>query len=308
MKLGIIGIGKVGSQFLTDIQYMNLFSKIVVIDSNAQLAEGEVLDHHHAQGLSRTNHIDICVGTYNDLSDADVVVVTASVPMDPDIPDRTALTKGNISLIEDIMYQLYRVTTKPLVIFVSNPVDAMTYIATQANDYPNEKIMGTGTLLETARFKTLIADHYDIDPKSVEGFVIGEHGQHAVPVWSKVTIAGMSLEEFEKLSDKPRINKEAISQQIDKVSFDVLKNKGWTNVAISKTTVNLVKSLVLNEKSVMPITSLQERDQIAISLPTLTHQNGINQVFDITLDEAEQQHFEAAKNYIKATINIKNQR
>nr|WP_316965303.1 hypothetical protein [Staphylococcus agnetis] len=129
-----------------------------------------------------------------------------------------------------------------------------------------------------------------------------------MPVWSKVTIAGMSLEEFEKLSDKPRINKEAISQQIDKVSFAVLKNKGWTNVAISKTTVNLVKSLVLNEKSVMPITSLQEQDQVAISLPTLTHQNGINQVFDITLDEAEQQHFEAAKNYIKATINIKNQR
>ena len=307
MKLGIIGIGKVGSQILTDVQYTHLFSSIVVIDSNETLAYGEVLDHHHAQGLKTTHHIDIIQGTYDDLKDADVVVVTASVPMDSEISDRTALTKGNISLIEDIMNHINAVTQQPLVILISNPVDAMTYIATQANDYPNEKIIGTGTLLESARFRTLIADHYDIDPKSVEAFVIGEHGKNAVPVWSKVTIAGMSLTEFETLSHQPPIQKEAITQKVDKVAFDVLKNKGWTNVAISKTTVDLIKCLLLNEKSILPVTSLNQEKALAISLPTLTSQDGVVHVFDIELDANERAHFEQAQSYIKETINIKNQ-
>ncbi|MCE4970811.1 lactate dehydrogenase [Staphylococcus chromogenes] len=307
MKLGIIDVGKVGSQILTDVQSTNLFSSIVVIDSNETLAYGEVLDHHHTQGLKTTNHIEIIQGTYDDLKDADVVVVTASVPMDPEISDRTALTKGNISLIEDIMNQINAVTQQPLVIFISNPVDAMTYIATQANDYPNEKIMGTGTLLESARFRTLIADHYDIDPKSVEAFVIGEHGKNAVPVWSKVTISGMSLTEFETLSQKPAINKEAITQKVDKVAFDVLKNKGWTNAAISKTTVDLIKRLMLNEKSILPLTSLNEEKALAIGLPTLTNRSGVAHVFDIELDADERAHFEQAEKYIKATIDVKNQ-
>ena len=307
MKLGIIGVGKVGSQILTDVQSTNLFSSIVVIDSNETLAYGEVLDHHHTQGLKTTNHIEIIQGTYDDLKDADVVVVTASVPMDPEISDRTALTKGNISLIEDIMNQINAVTQQPLVIFISNPVDAMTYIATQANDYPNEKIMGTGTLLESARFRTLIADHYDIDPTSVEAFVIGEHGKNAVPVWSKVTISGMSLTEFETLSQKPAINKEAITQKVDKVAFDVLKNKGWTNAAISKTTVDLIKRLMLNEKSILPLTSLNEEKALAIGLPTLTNRSEVAHVFDIELEADERTHFEQAEKYIKATIDVKNQ-
>lgn len=303
MKLGLIGIGKVGSQILTDIQYLNLFSDIVVIDTNEQLARGEVVDHQHAQGLKSTSHIRIINGDYADLVDADVIVVTASIATDPNLPDRTALTKGNVAVVTDVMNRINAVTQQPLIVFVSNPVDTITYVATQVNDYPNEKIMGTGTLLESSRFRTLIAKHYDIDPKSVEGFVIGEHGQHAVPVWSKTTIAGMSLDEFELLSNKASINRTAITQQIDKVSFDVFHDKGWTNVAIAKTTVELVKSLMLNEKSILPLTSLATNGRFAVSLPTLVTRQGVEHVFQIALDETEQQQFEQAQAYIQQTIN-----
>ncbi|MGV3041791.1 lactate/malate family dehydrogenase [Staphylococcus rostri] len=303
MKLGLIGIGKVGSQILTDIQYLNLFSDIVVIDTNEQLARGEVVDHQHAQGLKSTSHIRINSGDYADLVDADVIVVTASIATDPNLPDRTALTKGNVAVVTDVMNRIHAVTQQPLIVFVSNPVDTITYVATQVNDYPNEKIMGTGTLLESSRFRTLIAKHYDIDPKSVEGFVIGEHGQHAVPVWSKTTIAGMSLDEFELLSNKASINRTAITQQIDKVSFDVFHDKGWTNVAIAKTTVELVKSLMLNEKSILPLTSLAKNGRLAVSLPTLVTRQGVEHVFQIALDETEQQQFEQAQAYIQQTIN-----
>ncbi|UXR82239.1 lactate dehydrogenase [Staphylococcus sp. IVB6214] len=308
MKLGLIGIGKVGSQILTDIQYLNLFSEIVVIDTNEQLARGEVVDHQHAQGLRSTNHIQIKCGDYQDLSDADVVVVTASVETDPNMPDRTALTKGNVTVVTDIMNHINNVTQQPLIVFVSNPVDTVTYIATQVNDYPNDKIMGTGTLLESARFRTLIANHYEIDPKSVEAFVIGEHGQHAVPVWSKTTIAGMPLAEFESLSNKPKIDRTHITQQIDKVSFDVFHDKGWTNVAIAKTTVELVKSLMFNEKSILPLTSLASNGCLAVSLPTLVTRQGIEYVFEITLDETEREQFEQAQSYIQQTIDTHYQR
>ncbi|MCS4486088.1 lactate/malate family dehydrogenase [Staphylococcus americanisciuri] len=303
MKLGLIGVGKVGSQILTDIQYLNLFSDIVVIDTNEALARGEILDHQHAQGLKATSHIRINCGDYQDLVDADVVVVTASIATDPNLPDRTALTKGNVEVVTDVMNRINAVTQQPLIVIVSNPVDTMTYVATQVNDYPNEKIMGTGTLLESARFRTLIANHYDIDPKSVEAFVIGEHGQHAVPVWSKVTIAGMLLDEFEVLSGKPQIDRKVITQQIDKVSFDVFRDKGWTNVAIAKTTVELVKSLVLNEKSILPLTSLTTDGRLAISLPTLVTRQGIGQVYNISLDTTEFQQFEQAQAYIQKTID-----
>ncbi|MDO5375430.1 MAG: lactate dehydrogenase [Staphylococcus rostri] len=303
MKLGLIGIGKVGSQILTDIQYLKLFSDIVVIDTNEQLARGEVVDHQHAQGLKSTSHIRIINGDYADLVDADVIVVTASIATDPNLPDRTALTKGNVAVVTDVMNRINAVTQQPLIVFVSNPVDTITYVATQVNDYPNEKIMGTGTLLESSRFRTLIAKHYDIDPKSVEGFVVGEHGQHAVPVWSKTTIAGMSLDEFELLSNKASINRTAITQQIDKVSFDVFHDKGWTNVAIAKTTVELVKSLMLNEKSILPLTSLATNGRFAVSLPTLVTRQGVEHVFQIALDETEQQQFEQAQAYIQQTIN-----
>ena len=303
MKLGLIGIGKVGSQILTDVQYFNLFSDIVVVDTNEKLARGEVLDHQHAQGLTSTSHIRIVSGDYTDLVDADVIVVTASIATDPNMPDRTALTKGNVGVVTDVMNRINAVTQQPLIVFVSNPVDTMTYIATQVNDYPNKKIMGTGTLLESARFRTLIANHYDIDPKSVEAFVIGEHGQHAVPVWSKVTIAGMPLDEFETLSQKAPIDREAVTQQVDKVSFDVFHDKGWTNVAIAKTTVELVKRLVFNEKAILPLTSVTADGNLAVSLPTLVTRQGVNHVFDITLDAAERDQFEQAKAYIQQTIN-----
>lgn len=307
MKLGLIGIGKVGSQILNDIQYLNLFSEIIVIDENNVLANGETLDHRHAQGFKNTNNIKIKVGSYNDLTNADIIVVSASAPMNRNMPDRTALTKDNITIIKNIMKNVSSVQKEALIILVTNPVDAMTYIAFRSSDYPKEKIIGTGTLLETARFKTLIADHYNIDPKNVEAFVIGEHGQHAVPVWSKVRIAGMEIEEFEKLYNKTKINQDYISNQIDKVSFDVLKSKGWTNIAISKTTIELIKSLVLNERSILPVSSVNNLNTLSVSLPTLLSSQGIEKVFGIKVNNAELKNFRNAENFIQKTINVQNE-
>ncbi|HLR19498.1 MAG TPA: lactate dehydrogenase [Staphylococcus sp.] len=303
-KIGIIGLGKVGSQVLTDVQNLNFFSEIVLVDSNVERARGEALDHLHTQGLPNSTHVNIREGNYNDLTDAAFIVVTASVPTDPDKGDRVLLAKGNRIMIEDVMNQISKVTQEAIIILVSNPVDTITYIG-NTFDYPSHKIIGTGTALETSRFKTLIADYYQIDPKNVEAFVIGEHGQHAVPVWSKVRISGMTLNEYELLTQTAPIDKTSITEQIDQVSMNVFYKKGWTNVAISKVVNYLIQAIELNQQTIMPLTSISNEyglNASAFSLPTLVGREGIKKRFEIQLNSKEIEQLTEAHQYIQKTI------
>ncbi|MGJ7587036.1 lactate/malate family dehydrogenase [Staphylococcus shinii] len=303
-KLGIIGLGRVGSQVLTDVQYLNLFSEIILIDDKEEIASGEALDHNHSQGLFNTAHIKVKAGDYQDLADADFIVIAASVPTDTNDGDRTLLAQGNHDIIKKVTKQIAKVTQDAIIILVSNPVDSMTYFANKI-DYPSNKIIGTGTALESSRFKTIIAHHYQIDPKNVEAFVIGEHGEHAIPVWSKVRIHGMPLAEYEALSDSPKIDKAHITSIINEVSMDVFYQKGWTNAAISKVTTLLIQTIALNQRTIMPLTSIsQEYDLVdgAFSLPTLVDRSGIVQRFAIKLDDQEMQQLKEAYEYIRETI------
>ncbi|MEB5782478.1 lactate/malate family dehydrogenase [Staphylococcus pseudoxylosus] len=304
-KLGIVGLGRVGSQVLTDVQYLNLFSEIVLVDDKDEIASGEALDHNHSQGLFNTAHIKIKAGDYQDLADADFIVVAASVPTDKNDGDRTLLAQGNHDIIKNVMSQVAEVTQEAIIIVISNPVDSIVYFANQVN-YPTHKIIGTGTSLETSRFKTIIAHHYQIDPKNVEAFVIGEHGQHAIPVWSKVRIHGMSLTEYEALSNSPEIDKAHITSIINEVSMDVFYQKGWTNAAISKVTTSLIQTIALNQRTMMPLTSISKEYDLtdgAFSLPTLVDRSGIVQRFAITLDDQEMQQLKGAYEYIRETIH-----
>lgn len=304
-KLGIIGMGRVGSQVLTDAQYLEGFSEIVVVDTNENVAQGEVLDHRHLQGLKHTHRTKIKVGAYQDLADADIVIVSASATSTPEMKDRTILTKANSVIVNDVFRQLSAVTKEAVVILISNPVDAMTYLAHQAG-YPSDKVIGTGTILESSRFRTLIADHYDIDPKDVEGFVLGEHGSHCVPIWSRVRIHGIELSEFEQLTGHAPIDREAISKSIDEVAFAVFNKKGWTNSAISRAAVQLAQSILFDEHSIEPVSGLvQGANGLvdgALSLLSLVDKNGVKQRLPIELSEEEQQQLEAAHEFIQAAI------
>lgn len=304
-KLGIIGTGRVGSQVLTDAQYLGVFSEIVLIDTNTDLAYGEALDHQHIQGLNHSHHIKITTGDYNDLSDAAVIIVSASAPSTPDMKDRTLLTKANSLIIHDVFKQLAKVTQEALVILISNPVDAMTYLAYQAG-YPTGKIIGTGTILESSRFRTLIADHYQVDPKDVEAFVLGEHGSHGVPIWSRVRIHGIDLKEYEQLTDSEPIDQAAISKRIDEVSFEVFKKKGWTNSAISRAAVSLAHAILLDEKVIEPVSAPLAGEygfeNGSLSLLSLIDRNGIGQRLPIQLPEDELRQLKAAHHFIKEAI------
>lgn len=305
-KLALIGLGRVGSQILTDIQYTGLFQEIILIDSDLNRVKGEALDHAHFQGLSGTHHTRIKIGTYDMLADVDLIIISASIPSDASMGDRTKLTAENAKIIQDIMSKITAVTTTPHVMVISNPIDSMTYLAEVNAQYPHQKIIGTGTMLESSRFRTLIADYYNIDPKSVEAFVIGEHGKTTVPVWSRVRIAGMTLEEYEHFTKATPISKQDIRDKIDQVSFDVMKNKGWTNSAISRVAVDLAEAIFYDENRILPVTTVHERiydyTNVAFSLPTRINRQGHHEVFPIALDDKEKAALDHAVAYIQETI------
>ncbi|WP_086428058.1 lactate/malate family dehydrogenase [Staphylococcus cornubiensis] len=305
-KVALIGLGRVGSQILTDIQYTGLFQEIILIDTDIDQMEGEALDHQHFQCLSGTHHTKIKAGNYDMLADVDLIIISASIPSNADMADRTKLTARNTEIIQDIMSQITAVTTSPHIMMISNPVDTMTYIAETQYNYPHQKIMGTGTMLESSRFRTLIADHYGIDPKSVEAFVIGEHGKTTVPVWSRVRIAGMSLEEYEQLSGATPISKQAIRDQIDKVSFDVMRKKGWTNSAISRVAIDLAEAIFYDENRILTVSTVHQNvydyKNVAFSLPTRVNLEGHHEVFPIQLDEEEKAALDQSVDYIQKAI------
>lgn len=305
-KVALIGLGRVGSQILTDIQYAGLFQEIILIDTDRDRIEGEALDHEHFQGLSGTHHTRIKVGTYEMLADVDLIIISASIPSNADMADRTKLTAYNTKIIQEIMAQITAVTTSPHIMMISNPVDTMTYIAEVQFNYPHHKIMGTGTMLESTRFRTLIANHYQVDPKNVEAFVIGEHGKTTVPVWSRVRIAGMSLEEYEQLNGVTPISKQGIRDQIDKVSFDVMRKKGWTNSAISRVAVDLAEAIFYDENRILPISTVHQNvydyTNVAFSLPTRVNRDGHHEIFPIQLDAEEKTALDQSVDYIQQAI------
>ncbi|KOR14210.1 lactate dehydrogenase [Staphylococcus carnosus] len=304
-KLGIIGTGRVGSQVLTDAQYLGIFSEIVLIDTNEDLAKGEALDHRHLQGLGHTHHVNIYSGTYQDLSDADIVIVSAIAPSTPEMADRTLLTRANSLIVHSVFQKLSEVTQEAVAILISNPVDAMTLIAQEAG-YPAHKVIGTGTNLESSRFRTLIADHYQVDPKNVEAFVLGEHGSHAVPIWSRVRIAGIELPEFETLTGSTPIDKKAVSKRIDEVAFEVFKKKGWTNSAISRSAVQLAQAILLDEHPIEPVSASvngeYELTGGALSLLSLIDRNGIVKRLPISLNSDELQQLKDAHIFITEAV------
>src|SRR5699024_7421335 len=161
-----------------------LYKEMVLIDENEKVARGEAIDHHHVTGENGAARVKNYAGSYEDIKDADQVIITASIVTEANMADRMAHDTVNKKNMQHDINNIESVTKEAIILNVSNPVDTITYIGSKY--YDKKKLIGTGTMLETARFKTLIADHYDIDPKSIDAFVIGEHGKHAVPVWSKV--------------------------------------------------------------------------------------------------------------------------
>ncbi|MFD2209527.1 L-lactate dehydrogenase [Virgibacillus halophilus] len=313
-KLVIVGAGHVGSYVLADAMKLGLFAEIAVIDSDKDVAYGEALDQEHATALPYMTNTTVRAGDYSECADADIIICAAGPSMikneDDPMPDRAQLAAVNSEIIREVMAGITKYTKDAILIFITNPLDSMVYIAENEFDYPEGRIFGTGTMLDSARLRKVIATNYDIDPKSVTGYMMGEHGHTAFPVLSRLNIQGFREKELDQVfQGKTTLNREAVKEHVVKAAFDVLNGKGWTNAGVAQAAVTLAKSVMLDERSVHPVcTTLRGQygydGDVALSMPCIIGRNGVEKQLEIILDAQEMEWLHQSANYIKEAMKV----
>ncbi|ARC88240.1 L-lactate dehydrogenase [Rhodovulum sp. MB263] len=314
-KLVVVGAGHVGSYVLADAMKIGLFAEIGVIDILGNVAFGEALDQAQATALPYMSNIRVTSGGYEQCADADVIVVAAgpSVIPDPDDPkaepDRTLLTTTNCKVIREVMAGIVRHTTEAIVILITNPLDTMVYIAENEFGYPRGRVFGTGTMLDSARLRKVVADACGIDPKSVTGFMMGEHGSTAFPVLSHVNVAGIPFADlgrhFEALDDIR--DPGTVKARVISAAYDVFNGKGWTNAGVAQSAVTMARAVLLDERSVFPAcTTLRGQyghdGDVALSMPCVLGREGIVKQLPVSLNAWEGAKLAESIAFIQATM------
>ncbi|WP_319771866.1 hypothetical protein [Breoghania sp.] len=314
-KLVVVGVGHVGSYVLADAMKLGLFAEIGVIDVLENVAYGEALDQAQATALTYMNNVTVKSGGYEQCADADIIIVAAgpSVISDPDDPtaepDRTLLTKTNCAVIRDVMAGITQHTRDAIVILITNPLDTMVYIAENEFGYPRGRVFGTGTMLDSARLRRLIAETYDVDPKSVTGYMMGEHGSTAFPVLSHVNVAGIPFAELDAyFTPSQNIqDPEIVKAKIISAAYEVFNGKGWTNAGVAQSAVTMAKAVLLDERSVYPAcTTLRGQyghdGNVALSMPCVIGREGILKQLPVTLNAWESEKMKASIAFIQGTM------
>ena len=308
-KIVIIGAGHVGSAILNAILGMNLAREIVLINDNRGQALGEALDASHTLAFSYCAGCAIRVGDYEDCRDAQIIINTAGPSIQPgDSRDRMQLLDTNLSVISSIMDGITRYTRDAILVNVTNPVDVLTYFCVNRYDYPRERLFSTGTLLDTARFNKMLADALGIDPKSVTGFVLGEHGGTAFIPWNTVNIAGLPFDRFEAQFglDQP-IDREQMIRGVKASGLDIIELKGYTSSGIALTACRVVSAILFNAHAVLPLSVVADGEyglrHVAMSLPCVLGERGIEKILTLPLDEDAERGMRACDEYLRSMLH-----
>lgn len=315
-KLVVVGVGHVGSYVLADAMKIGLFAEIAVIDILKDVAYGEALDQAHATALTYMSNTNVYAGDYSDCADADVIICAAGPSVikneDDEMPDRTQLAGINAEVIREVMTGITKYTKEAIIIFITNPLDTIVYIAENEFGYPKGRIFGTGTMLDSARLRKVIASNYDIDPKSVTGYMMGEHGHTSFPVLSRLNVQGFGEKELDQVFEgKEPLDRETVKKLVVKAAFDVLNGKGWTNAGVAQAAITLAKAVMLDEHTVYPVSTTLHGQygydgDVAFSMPCIIGKNGVEKQLEIALDDQEMEWLQKSAEYIKETMKSVN--
>ena len=296
-KISIIGAGAVGAACAFSIATQRLCAEIVIIDVNKEKAEGEAMDISH--GLITMGTMNIYSGDYSDIVDSDLIVITAGVGRKPG-ETRLDLANKNIAIARDVTANIMKYYNGGAIMVVSNPVDVITYLIQKESGLPIGRVFGTGTVLDSARFRYFLSTKIDADIRNIHGYTAGEHGEAQFAVWSSVHVSGMRLDSFcEKkgiLLDKDEVMRETVSS-----GAQVIKRKGVTNYAIAAIVAELAATVLKNRRSIFSVTSLLDDyygiSNVAISVPSFVGDEGVagKLMYDFTQDEMENLHNTANK-------------
>ncbi|MGD8998763.1 MAG: L-lactate dehydrogenase [Anaerolineae bacterium] len=305
-KVAVIGAGNVGATFAYSLLLSGLVGEIVLIDVDRQRAEGEAMDISHAVPLS--NPVRVWAGDYADCAGADVVVVTAGTAQRPG-ETRLDLVKRNAGIFRDIIPTVSECNPTGILVIASNPVDVLSYAAWKLSGFPARRVIGSGTVLDTARFRYLLSEHLGVDARNVHAHVIGEHGDSEVPVWSLANVAGMRLDEYCRrercnLDDDVRAR---ISHQVRDAAYEVIERKGATYYAVAVALVRIVEGILHDQHAVLSVSNLVPAtygiQDVYFSLPAVIGRRGVERVLQLALDESESLALERCAEVLHGVID-----
>ncbi|HYF77164.1 MAG TPA: L-lactate dehydrogenase [Symbiobacteriaceae bacterium] len=296
-KIVLIGSGMVGSTFAYTVLLRGLAHELVIIDVNRAKAEGDALDLNH--GLMLAKPMKIYAGDYADCRGADIIVITAGAAQKPG-ETRIDLMNRNVAIFDAIIKQVTQHNTDGIMLIATNPVDILTQVALKLSGWPAQRVIGSGTLLDSSRFRYLIAEKLRLDPRSVHGYIIGEHGDTEVPVWSGLNVAGLLPDECEEthrwcLDDA---DKETIYEETRTAAYKIIERKGSTYYAIALALARICEAILRDQHSVLAVSSYLEGyhgvSGICLGVPTVVGRNGVEAVMEIPLSAREAEQFRAS--------------
>lgn len=304
-KVGVVGTGLVGSSFVYALTIRELATEVVLVDIDSERAVGEMMDFNH--GLSFSKPLKITAGDYADLSGADVVVLAAGAAQKAG-ETRLDLLARNVRIFQSIVPEVVRNNPGGIILIATNPVDILTYISLKQSTQPPGKVIGTGTILDTSRFRFLLGQYYGVDARSVHAYIIGEHGDSEIAVWSLANIGGVRLQEFAPLKNKHYDQREmdTLFASVRDAAYEIIKRKGATYYAIGLGLVSIVETILGDYRSVLSVSTLMSGQygvtDMCLSLPCVVGVNGVEEILKLNLNADEENGFRASAEKLKMTL------
>ena len=289
-KIVLVGTGMVGMSFAYAAMNQNLCDELVLCDINKKRATGEAKDLNHGLAFSKTS-MKIYAGEYSDCEDADVVVICAGVGQKPG-ETRLQLLQRNLEIFKTIVQPIVDSGFDGIFLVATNPVDIMTRVTRKLSGFPNNKVIGTGTTLDSARLRFLLGDYFDINPRNIHGYVIGEHGDSEFVPWSQITIGPKSISD--ELMDNPRYKLEELEKIEDDVrhaAYEIIEAKGATYYGIGMAICRVARAILQDENSILTVSARLDgsygMDKVYVGNPCVIGRNGATRRIELTLKNTE---------------------
>ena len=306
-KAAVIGCGFVGSATAFTLMQSRLFSELVLLDVNMEKADGEAKDIAH--GIPFAGQMKIYAGTYDDAADAAIIIITAGANQKPG-ETRLDLVQKNTAIYQSIIPEIVKRDFGGILLIVSNPVDILTYVALKLSGLPENRVLGSGTVLDTARLKYALGEHLGVDSRSVHSFIIGEHGDSEIAAWSSTNVSGIPLNDFCEM--RGHFNHDAamdaIAEKVKNSAYEIISKKQATYYGIAMSVKRICECIVRNERSILPVSAMMHGEygieDITLSMPAIVGIGGVETHVPIALSEEEAEKLVESAKKLKEVAKV----
>jgi L-lactate dehydrogenase len=305
-RVALIGTGFVGASYAFALMNQGIADELVLIDVNKEKAKGDVMDLNHGKVFA-PKPMNIWHGDYQDCRDADLVVICAGANQKPG-ETRLDLVDKNMNIFKTIVDSVMRSGFDGIFLVATNPVDILTYATWKFSGLPKERVIGSGTILDTARFRFLLSEYFKVAPTNVHAYIIGEHGDTELPVWSRAEIGSIPIEQIMSQNDSYiKEDLENIFLNVRDAAYQIIEKKGATYYGIAMGLVRITRAILHNENAILTVSAYLDgqynEQNVYIGVPAIINRNGIREVLELKLNETEQQQFHHSATVLKDILS-----